>query len=111
MRGLRRPLARRAQPVMKPAGWRCDRQLYLGTILYAVTRRFTSRRFAGSMRREGADQSPNRRREVRPKMVKALARFTNEVGLHFDDSYGRVLRWTNRNHKNPHLKYVAPGLS
>ena len=49
--------------------------------------------------------------EVRPKMVKALVEFTNEDYLQFNDSYGRVSRWTKRHDKSAHLNYVAPELN
>ena len=49
--------------------------------------------------------------EVRPKMVKVLAEFTNEDHIQFNDSYGRVSRWTRRHDKSVHLNYVAPELN
>ena len=49
--------------------------------------------------------------EVRPRMVKVLAEFTNEDYVQFDDSYGRVSRWTRRHDKSAHLNYVAPELN
>lgn len=48
--------------------------------------------------------------EVRPRMVKVLADFTNQDYLEFNDSYGRVSRWTKRHDKSAHLNYVAPEL-
>lgn len=48
--------------------------------------------------------------EVRPMMVKVLAEFTNEDYIQFNDSYGRVSRWTRRHDKSAHLNYVAPEL-
>ena len=49
--------------------------------------------------------------EVRPKMVRVLARFTEEDYLSFDDSYGRVSRWARRHDKSAYLNYVPPQLS
>ena len=49
--------------------------------------------------------------EVRPMMVKVLAKFTNEDYMQFNDSYGRVSRWTKRHDKSTHLNYVAPELN
>ena len=48
--------------------------------------------------------------EVRPMMVKVLAEFTNQDYIQFNDSYGRVSRWTRRHDKSAHLNYVAPEL-
>ena len=48
--------------------------------------------------------------EVRPMMVKVLAAFTNEDYIQFNDSYGRVSRWTKRHDKSARLNYVAPEL-
>ncbi|MDD9980906.1 MAG: hypothetical protein OXU81_06035 [Gammaproteobacteria bacterium] len=48
--------------------------------------------------------------EVRPMMVKVLAEFTKEDYIQFNDSYGRVSRWTKRHDKSAHLNYVAPQL-
>ena len=49
--------------------------------------------------------------EVRPMMVKVLAEFTNEDYIQFNDSYGRVSRWTKRHDKSAHLNFVAPELN
>ena len=49
--------------------------------------------------------------EVRPMMVKVLGEFTNEDYIQFNDSYGRVSRWTKRHDKSAHLNYVAPELT
>ena len=49
--------------------------------------------------------------EVRPMMVKVLAEFTNEDYIQFNDSYGRVSRWTKRHDKSARLNYVAPELN
>ena len=48
--------------------------------------------------------------EVRPMMVRLLARFTNDDYLEFDGSYGRASRWARRHDKSTHLNYVAPQL-
>lgn len=49
--------------------------------------------------------------EVRPKMVRVLARFTEEDYLIFDDSYRRVSRWARRHDNSAYLNYVSPPLS
>ena len=49
--------------------------------------------------------------EVRPMMVRVLAKFTNDDYLEFNDSYGRVSRWARRHDKSAHLNYVAPPLT
>ena len=49
--------------------------------------------------------------EVRPLMVRILARFTNEDYLEFNGSYSRVSRWARRHDKSTHLNYVAPQLT
>ena len=49
--------------------------------------------------------------EVRPLMVRILAKFTNEDYLEFNDSYGRASRWARRHDKSARLNYVAPLLS
>ena len=49
--------------------------------------------------------------EVRPRMVKVLAEFTNEDYIQFNDSYGQVSRWAKRHDKSAHLNYVAPELN
>ena len=49
--------------------------------------------------------------EVRPMMVRILARFTNDDYLEFDGSYARASRWARRHDKSTHLNYVAPQLS
>ena len=49
--------------------------------------------------------------EVRPMMVRILAKFTNDDYLEFNGSYGRVSRWARRHDKSAHLNYVAPRLN
>ena len=48
--------------------------------------------------------------EVRPKMVKVLARFTNEDEQEFQTSYSRVSQWTKRHDKNAKVNYRAPDI-
>ena len=46
--------------------------------------------------------------EVRPLMVKILARFTEDDYREFEASYSRVSQWTKRHDKNAMVNYVAP---
>ena len=46
--------------------------------------------------------------EVRPMMVKILARFTNEDHRDFERSYSRVSQWVKRHDKSAMVNYVAP---
>ena len=46
--------------------------------------------------------------EVRPRMVKALARFSSSDHLEFDASYSRVSKWAKRHDKSALVNYVAP---
>lgn len=46
--------------------------------------------------------------EVRPMMVRILARFTNGDYQEFDGSYGRATRWARRHDKSAYLNYVPP---
>lgn len=48
--------------------------------------------------------------EVRPKMVRVLARFTKADHAEFDGSYGRASQWTKRHDKSALVNYVAPGI-
>lgn len=48
--------------------------------------------------------------EVRPKMVKAIARFTQDDHREFDASYGRISQWAKRHDKSSVTNYVAPDL-
>ncbi len=48
--------------------------------------------------------------EVRPKMVKILARFSDQDHQEFDGSYGRVSQWAKRHDKSAAVNYVAPDL-
>jgi hypothetical protein len=48
--------------------------------------------------------------EVRPRMVKVLARITETDTNEFDDSYSRISRWARRHDKDRGLNYVAPGV-
>ena len=49
--------------------------------------------------------------EVRPKMVRILACFSDEDYSEFDASYSRVSKWTMRHDKSLLVNYVAPELS
>lgn len=46
--------------------------------------------------------------EVRPRMLKVLARLTEEDDKEFQESYGRISRWARRHDKSLELNYVAP---
>lgn len=49
--------------------------------------------------------------EVRPKMVKILARFSDTDYSEFEASYGRVSQWAKRHDKSTLVNYVAPEIS
>ncbi len=49
--------------------------------------------------------------EVRPKMVKILARFSNEDHQEFDASYSRVSQWLKRHDKSTLVNFVAPDVA
>ena len=46
--------------------------------------------------------------EVRPRMLKLLARLTPDDNKEFQESYSRVSRWARRHDKSPEFNYVAP---
>ena len=46
--------------------------------------------------------------EVKPRMLKLLARLTIADDKEFQESYGRVSRWARRHDKSPELNYVVP---
>jgi hypothetical protein len=46
--------------------------------------------------------------EVRPKMVRMLARITDDDNLEFQDSYGRVSEWAKRHDKSEDTNFVPP---
>ena len=46
--------------------------------------------------------------EVRPKMLRLLARLTPDDDKEFQESYARVSRWARRHDKSLELNYVAP---
>jgi energy-coupling factor transporter ATP-binding protein EcfA2 len=46
--------------------------------------------------------------EVRPMMVKVLARFSENDQKEFDSSYSRVSQWAKRHDKSSQVNYVAP---
>lgn len=49
--------------------------------------------------------------EVRPTMVKILARFSDEDHREFDASYGRVSQWAKRHDKSAMVNYVPPDVA
>ena len=49
--------------------------------------------------------------EVRPAMVKVLARFSDEDNAEFQASYSRISQWTKRHDKSVVVNYVAPEVS
>lgn len=48
--------------------------------------------------------------EVRPMMVKVLARFSDEDYREFEGSYGRASQWAKRHDKSVAVNYVAPDI-
>jgi energy-coupling factor transporter ATP-binding protein EcfA2 len=48
--------------------------------------------------------------EVRPMMVKVLARFSDEDHREFEGSYGRTSQWAKRHDKSVAVNYVAPDI-
>jgi energy-coupling factor transporter ATP-binding protein EcfA2 len=46
--------------------------------------------------------------EVRPMMVRVLARFSDDDYRQFEGSYGRVSQWAKRHDKSTAVNYVAP---
>jgi hypothetical protein len=46
--------------------------------------------------------------EVRPKMVRLLAKVTDEDDREYQDVYDQCSQWTRRHDKNPEVNYVAP---
>jgi energy-coupling factor transporter ATP-binding protein EcfA2 len=48
--------------------------------------------------------------EVRPNMVKVLARFSNDDEQEFQASYSRVSQWAKRHDKSVLVNYVAPDI-
>lgn len=49
--------------------------------------------------------------EVRPKMVKVLARFSDQDYNEFEASYSRVSQWAKRHDKSALMNYVTPEVS
>jgi len=49
--------------------------------------------------------------EVRPKMVKMLARFSEDDRREFDCSYGRASQWAKRHDKSVAVNYVTPDVA
>lgn len=49
--------------------------------------------------------------EVRPQMVKVLARFSDDDHREFDSSYARVSQWAKRHDKSTLVNYVAPDIA
>lgn len=50
------------------------------------------------------------RMEVRPQMVRVLAKFSDKDESEFQASYGRVSKWANRHDKSVKANYVAPSI-
>lgn len=48
--------------------------------------------------------------EVRPMMVKILARFSDDDHREFEGSYGRASQWAKRHDKSAAVNYVAPDI-
>jgi hypothetical protein len=48
--------------------------------------------------------------EVRPTMVKVLARFSDDDHREFEGSYGRASQWAKRHDKSAAVNYVAPDI-
>jgi hypothetical protein len=48
--------------------------------------------------------------EVRPMMVKVLARFSEDDHREFEGSYGRASQWAKRHDKSAAVNYVAPDI-
>lgn len=48
--------------------------------------------------------------EVRPQMVRVLARFSDDDRREFEGSYGRASQWAKRHDKSPAVNYVAPDI-
>ncbi len=48
--------------------------------------------------------------EVRPTMMKVIARITEQDNKEFQESYGRCSKWLKRHDKDQALNYVAPPL-
>ncbi len=48
--------------------------------------------------------------EVRPMMVKVLARFSDDDHHEFEGSYGRASQWARRHDKSAAVNYVAPDI-
>lgn len=48
--------------------------------------------------------------EVRPVMVKVLARFSDDDHREFEGSYGRASQWAKRHDKSAAVNYVAPDI-
>jgi hypothetical protein len=46
--------------------------------------------------------------EVRPMMVKVLARFSDDDHREFEGSYSRVSQWAKRHDKSANVNYVSP---
>lgn len=49
--------------------------------------------------------------EVRPMMMKVVARISDDDNREFQDSYSRCSRWAPRHDKNPSLNYTAPDVA
>ena len=63
---------------------------------------------ASSARRSSGKVLADGGLEVRPRMVRVLARFSSDDYQEFDGSYGRASRWARRHDKSALVNYVAP---
>ena len=102
MEELRKDLAR----IKKDSGtW--DQQAYEDAVavwagnLSETWERIFSQEIVGSVLAEGG-------LEVRPMMVKILARFSDTDRQEFEGSYSRVSQWAKRHDKSALVNYVAP---
>ena len=102
---LRRELAR-----IKKEGTTWDQKTYEDAVavwagnLSETWERIFSQEIVGPILAEGG-------LEVRPMMVKVMARFSVADHTEFESSYSRVSRWAKRHDKSPLVNYVAPDVS
>jgi energy-coupling factor transporter ATP-binding protein EcfA2 len=88
----------------------CDEKEYEETVavwagdLSETWERIFSHEIVGQVLAEGG-------LEVRPKMVKILARFSNEDYQEFDASYSRISQWLKRHDKSTLVNFVAPDIA
>jgi hypothetical protein len=99
---LRQELARitRESPAWDEKGYEEAVAVWAGNLSETWERIF-SQEIVGRVLAEGG-------LEVRPMMVKILARFSEEDRREFDASYSRVSQWAKRHDKGGMVNYVAP---